>query len=70
MFTTILRTTMERLEGVENKVDSVEERLSLMEESCITITAAIERTDAKAAGMAKLSKVWPSHFMMSIYNVV
>lgn len=57
---------MERLERFENKVDRVEERLSLVKESYMTIRAVVEKTDAKADEMAKLGNVWLSRFMLLI----
>lgn len=60
---------MECLKRVENKLNSVEERLSLPEDSCFTLRAIIERTGAKTVEMAKLGKVCLSNFMLSVYKI-
>lgn len=54
--TTILTALMDRLERVENKVDQVKERLSLVNESCSASTAVVERTDARFVESRSLVK--------------
>lgn len=54
---------MERLEKVKKKVDRVEKRLSLLEDSCSAISAIVERTDARAVELTKLGKVCLSYFV-------
>lgn len=61
---------MERLERVENKVDRVEERLSLSRESCSIIRAIVEKTDARTIEMEKVVKVSLSLFLLSFYNII
>lgn len=45
--TTTLTAMMELLKRVENKVDRVEERLRLLEESCSTIREIVEKIGAR-----------------------
>lgn len=47
----------EWLERVEKKVDRVEGRLSLLEDSYSTIRATVETTDARTFELVKLDKV-------------
>lgn len=55
--TTILTEIMDRIDRVETKVEHIEERLSLLEESCSTIRVVVERVDAMTIDLAKDGKV-------------
>lgn len=64
---TILIATWNGWRELDKKeVETVEESLSLLEDSCYTIRAILEKTNSKMVELTKLSKVCLSYFSASI----